>query len=184
MAVIRSRTAGARTLPELARQTIVSWSPACPGNACSSRFSAVVEPVPGRVRASEYVDPAARPVTPRTASSASHPIRTQARRWTHQRAIAAMSVPCPLRQLDLLTRHQCLIYERERIALRQWCKLGSMARSAAIQDRVAEAILDVAADLLARGGEPPSMADIAAAAAWAGRPCTGTSPPASSCCRP
>ena len=39
-----------------------------------------------------------------------------------------------------------------------------MARSAAIQDRVAEAILDVAADLLARGGEPPSMADIAAAA--------------------
>ena len=39
-----------------------------------------------------------------------------------------------------------------------------MARSAAIQDRVAEAILDVAADLLAGGGEPPSMADIAAAA--------------------
>jgi TetR/AcrR family transcriptional repressor of mexCD-oprJ operon len=39
-----------------------------------------------------------------------------------------------------------------------------MARSAAIQDRVAEAILDVAANLLAAGGEPPSMADIAAAA--------------------
>jgi TetR/AcrR family transcriptional repressor of mexCD-oprJ operon len=39
-----------------------------------------------------------------------------------------------------------------------------MARSAAIQDRVAGAILDVAADLLAGGGEPPSMADIAAAA--------------------
>ena len=39
-----------------------------------------------------------------------------------------------------------------------------MARSAAIQDRVAEAILDVAANLLAGGGEPPSMAEIAAAA--------------------
>ena len=39
-----------------------------------------------------------------------------------------------------------------------------MARSAAIHDRVAEVILDVAADLLAAGGEPPSMADIAAAA--------------------
>ena len=39
-----------------------------------------------------------------------------------------------------------------------------MARSTVIQDRVAGAILDVAADLLARGGEPPSMADIAAAA--------------------
>src|SRR5450755_2632085 len=39
-----------------------------------------------------------------------------------------------------------------------------MTRSTAIQERVAEAILDVAADLLARGGEPPSMADIAAAA--------------------
>jgi TetR/AcrR family transcriptional regulator, mexCD-oprJ operon repressor len=39
-----------------------------------------------------------------------------------------------------------------------------MARSTAIQDRVAEAILDAAADLLARGGEPPSMADVAAAA--------------------
>ncbi len=39
-----------------------------------------------------------------------------------------------------------------------------MARSTAIQERVAAAILDVAADLLARGGEPPSMADIAAAA--------------------
>jgi TetR/AcrR family transcriptional regulator, mexCD-oprJ operon repressor len=39
-----------------------------------------------------------------------------------------------------------------------------MARSAAIQDRVAEAILDAAADLLAAGGEPPSMAEVAAAA--------------------
>jgi TetR/AcrR family transcriptional regulator, mexCD-oprJ operon repressor len=39
-----------------------------------------------------------------------------------------------------------------------------MTRSTAIQDRVAEAILDVAADLLARDGEPPSMADVAAAA--------------------
>ena len=39
-----------------------------------------------------------------------------------------------------------------------------MARSAAIQGRVAEAILDVAANLLAGGGEPPSMAEIAAAA--------------------
>jgi TetR/AcrR family transcriptional repressor of mexCD-oprJ operon len=39
-----------------------------------------------------------------------------------------------------------------------------MARSTAIQDRVTEAILDAAADLLARGGEPPSMADVAAAA--------------------
>jgi AcrR family transcriptional regulator len=39
-----------------------------------------------------------------------------------------------------------------------------MARSAAIHDRVVEAILDVTADLLAAGGEPPSMADIAAAA--------------------
>ena len=39
-----------------------------------------------------------------------------------------------------------------------------MARGTVIQDRVAAAILDVAADLLARGGEPPSMADIAAAA--------------------
>src|SRR5580698_6170989 len=39
-----------------------------------------------------------------------------------------------------------------------------MARSAAIQDRVAEAILDAAADLLAQGGEPPSMSEVAAAA--------------------
>ena len=39
-----------------------------------------------------------------------------------------------------------------------------MSRRTAIQERVAEAILDVAADLLARGGEPPSMADIATAA--------------------
>ncbi len=39
-----------------------------------------------------------------------------------------------------------------------------MARSTAIHDRVAEAILDAAADLLAAGGEPPSMNDVAAAA--------------------
>jgi TetR/AcrR family transcriptional regulator, mexCD-oprJ operon repressor len=39
-----------------------------------------------------------------------------------------------------------------------------VTKSAALQERVAEAILDVAADLLARGGEPPSMAEIAAAA--------------------
>ncbi len=39
-----------------------------------------------------------------------------------------------------------------------------MARSTAIHDRVAEAILDAAADLLAGGGEPPSMAEVAAAA--------------------
>ena len=39
-----------------------------------------------------------------------------------------------------------------------------MARSTVIQDQVAGAILDVAADLLARRGEPPSMADVAAAA--------------------
>ena len=39
-----------------------------------------------------------------------------------------------------------------------------MTGRTAIQQRVAEAILDVAADLLARGGEPPSMADIATAA--------------------
>src|ERR1700722_16746595 len=43
-----------------------------------------------------------------------------------------------------------------------------MARSAAIHDRVAEAILDVAANLLAGDGEPPSMADIAAAAGGGG----------------
>ncbi len=39
-----------------------------------------------------------------------------------------------------------------------------MARSTAIHDRVAEAILDAAANLLAGGGEPPSMAEVAAAA--------------------
>jgi TetR/AcrR family transcriptional regulator, mexCD-oprJ operon repressor len=39
-----------------------------------------------------------------------------------------------------------------------------MARSTAIHNRVAEAILDAAADLLAGGGEPPSMAEVAAAA--------------------
>jgi len=39
-----------------------------------------------------------------------------------------------------------------------------MARSTTIHDRVAEAILDAAADLLAGGGEPPSMAEVAAAA--------------------
>jgi TetR/AcrR family transcriptional repressor of mexCD-oprJ operon len=39
-----------------------------------------------------------------------------------------------------------------------------VTRSAAIQDRVAGAILDAAAGLLARGGEPPSMNEVAAAA--------------------
>jgi TetR/AcrR family transcriptional regulator, mexCD-oprJ operon repressor len=39
-----------------------------------------------------------------------------------------------------------------------------VTRSTAIQDRVAEAILDAAAGLLAQGGEPPSMNDVAAAA--------------------
>ena len=39
-----------------------------------------------------------------------------------------------------------------------------MTRSTAIHDRVAGAILDAAADLLARGGEPPSMNEVAAAA--------------------
>ncbi len=39
-----------------------------------------------------------------------------------------------------------------------------MAKSTVIQQRAAAAILDVAADLLARGGEPPSMANIAEAA--------------------
>jgi TetR/AcrR family transcriptional regulator, mexCD-oprJ operon repressor len=39
-----------------------------------------------------------------------------------------------------------------------------MTRSTAIQDRVAGAILDAAAGLLARGGEPPSMSEVAAAA--------------------
>jgi TetR/AcrR family transcriptional regulator, mexCD-oprJ operon repressor len=39
-----------------------------------------------------------------------------------------------------------------------------VTRSTAIQDRVAEAILDAAASLLARGGEPPGMNDVAAAA--------------------
>ena len=42
-----------------------------------------------------------------------------------------------------------------------------MTRSAAIQDRDAGAILDAAADLLARGGEPPSMNELAAAAGGA-----------------
>ena len=39
-----------------------------------------------------------------------------------------------------------------------------MTKSTAVQERVAETILDVAADLLAAGGKPPSMADVAAAA--------------------
>jgi TetR/AcrR family transcriptional regulator, mexCD-oprJ operon repressor len=39
-----------------------------------------------------------------------------------------------------------------------------MARSTAIHDRVAEAILDAAADLLAAGGEPPSLTEVATAA--------------------
>ena len=39
-----------------------------------------------------------------------------------------------------------------------------MARSTAIHDRVAEAILDAAADLLAADGEPPSLTEVAAGA--------------------
>jgi TetR/AcrR family transcriptional regulator, mexCD-oprJ operon repressor len=39
-----------------------------------------------------------------------------------------------------------------------------VTRSTAIDNRVAEAILDAAADLLAQGGEPPSLTDVAAAA--------------------
>jgi TetR/AcrR family transcriptional regulator, mexCD-oprJ operon repressor len=39
-----------------------------------------------------------------------------------------------------------------------------VAKRTAIHDRVAEAILDAAASLLAAGGEPPSMSDIAEAA--------------------
>jgi TetR/AcrR family transcriptional regulator, mexCD-oprJ operon repressor len=39
-----------------------------------------------------------------------------------------------------------------------------VTRSTAIQDRVSGAILDAAADLLAAGGEPPSMNEVAAAA--------------------
>ncbi len=42
--------------------------------------------------------------------------------------------------------------------------MGLVTRSTAIHDRVAGAILDAAADLLARGGEPPSMGEVAAAA--------------------
>ena len=42
--------------------------------------------------------------------------------------------------------------------------MGFVTRSTAIHDRVAGAILDAAADLLARGGEPPSMGEVAAAA--------------------
>src|ERR1700722_6424337 len=91
-----ARTAGARTPPgPAACQTIVSWSPACPGNAFSSKVSAVVEPVPGKVTLLEYAVPAARPPTPRMTTSASHAMSTHQRRWKHQRAIAAMSVSCP-----------------------------------------------------------------------------------------
>jgi len=39
-----------------------------------------------------------------------------------------------------------------------------VTRSTAIDNRVAEAILDAAADLLAQGGEPPSLTDVAGAA--------------------
>jgi TetR/AcrR family transcriptional regulator, mexCD-oprJ operon repressor len=39
-----------------------------------------------------------------------------------------------------------------------------VTRKTAIHDRVAEAILDATADLLAEDGEPPSMSDVAAAA--------------------
>src|SRR5260370_30403053 len=43
-------------------------------------------------------------------------------------------------------------------------KTGALTRSTAIDNRVAEAILDAAADLLAQGGEPPSLTDVAGAA--------------------
>jgi len=46
----------------------------------------------------------------------------------------------------------------------QWCKVWFVTRSTAIHDRVAGGILDAAADLLAEGGEPPSMSDVAEAA--------------------
>ena len=39
-----------------------------------------------------------------------------------------------------------------------------MTRGAAIHDRVAASILDAAADLLARGGDPPNMSEVAEAA--------------------
>ena len=39
-----------------------------------------------------------------------------------------------------------------------------MTTKTAIHDRVSEAILDATADLLAEGGEPPSMSDVAVAA--------------------
>jgi TetR/AcrR family transcriptional repressor of mexCD-oprJ operon len=45
-----------------------------------------------------------------------------------------------------------------------------MARSAAIHDRAVEVIIDAAADLLAQGGEPPTMSEVAAAAGVARAP--------------
>jgi AcrR family transcriptional regulator len=51
-----------------------------------------------------------------------------------------------------------------RTSLSQWCKLELVTKRTAIQERVAEAILDAAADLLAEGGEQPSMSDVAQAA--------------------
>src|SRR6516225_2464922 len=92
IAVIRARTGAART-PSGLVQTIVSWSPACPGNARPSRLSAVVDPVPGTVEELVYAEPAVRLSTPRITSSPSHATSTQARRRKHQRARAAMSVP-------------------------------------------------------------------------------------------
>jgi AcrR family transcriptional regulator len=53
---------------------------------------------------------------------------------------------------------------RDCTASGQWCKVWFVTRSTAIHDRVAGAILDAAADLLAEGGEPPSMSDVAEAA--------------------
>src|ERR1035441_9132300 len=52
-----------------------------------------------------------------------------------------------------------------------------MARSTAIHDRVAEAILDAAADLLAADGEPPSLTEVAAAAGVARPTLSRHSPP-------
>ena len=46
----------------------------------------------------------------------------------------------------------------------RWCIICFVMRSAAIHDRVSEAILDAAAGLLVEGGESPRMSDIAEAA--------------------
>src|ERR1700722_19570020 len=96
MAEISARTAGARTpRGPAARQTIVSWSPACPGRAFSAGGGGGVEPAPGKVTLFEYAVPAARPPTPKMITSASQATSTHLRRWKHQRARTAMSVSNP-----------------------------------------------------------------------------------------